>query len=40
MFRSHPGEDRADAVDGLGILFLALAELETGAAPRLLGFAF
>ncbi|MBN2449932.1 MAG: hypothetical protein JXR77_06065 [Lentisphaeria bacterium] len=26
MFRSHPGEDRADAVDGLGILFLALLD--------------
>jgi hypothetical protein len=40
MFRSHPGEDRADAVDGLGILFLALHQLETGNAPELYGFAF
>jgi hypothetical protein len=23
-FRTHPGEDRCDAVDGLGWLFLAL----------------
>lgn len=40
MFRSHPGEDRADAVDGLGILFLALLEHETGISPDLKGFAF
>lgn len=40
MFRSHPGEDRADAVDGLGILFLALLEWETGRPPDLKGFAF
>lgn len=38
MFRSHPGEDRADAVDGLGILFLALISLETGNEPDSFGF--
>ena len=26
----HPGEDRCDAVDGLGILLLALLYLDTG----------
>lgn len=30
MFRSHPGEDRCDAVDGPGILLLALLYLDTG----------
>ena len=39
-FRSHPGEDVADAVDGLGVLFLALMELETGADGDLQGFHF
>ncbi len=38
MFRSHPGEDRCDAVDGMGILFLSLLSLETGTEPELLGF--
>jgi len=38
MFRSHPGEDRCDAVDGIGILFLALLALETGTEPDLLGW--
>lgn len=38
MFRSHPGEDRCDAVDGVGILFLALIDLETGRRPDLFGF--
>lgn len=33
MFRSHPGEDRCDAVDGPGILLLALLYLETGEEP-------
>jgi len=38
MYRGHPGEDCADAVDGLGILFAALMALETGQEPDLLGF--
>jgi len=38
MFRSHPGEDRCDAVDGMGILFLSLISLETGKEPDLMGF--
>jgi uncharacterized protein YyaL (SSP411 family) len=33
MFRSHPGENRCDAVDGLGILLLALLYLDTGEEP-------
>lgn len=33
MFRSHPGEDRYDAVDGLGFLMLALIWLQTGREP-------
>jgi len=40
LFRTHPGEDRCDAVDGPGILFLALLRLETGSEPELLGFGF
>jgi len=40
MFRSHPGRDSADAVDGLGILFLALIELETGEPVDAMGFHF
>jgi hypothetical protein len=40
MFRGHPGEDRCDAVDGVGILFLALCYLETGQEPDLMGFHF
>ena len=40
MFRSHPKEDRCDAVDGLGILFLALFYLETGQEPNGQGFHF
>ena len=31
MFRSHPGEDRCDAVDGPGILMLALIYLQNGS---------
>jgi len=38
MFRSHPGEDRCDAVDGIGILFLSLLYLETGTDPDAMGF--
>ncbi len=34
MFRSHPGEDRCDAVDGPGILLLALLYLDRGEEPR------
>lgn len=38
MFRSHPGEERCDAVDGMGILFLALMKLQTGKEPDTMGF--
>ena len=37
MFRSHPGEPRYDAVDGVGYLLLALIALETGEAPEMMG---
>jgi hypothetical protein len=37
MFRGHPGEDRYDAVDGVGFLLLALMELSSGKAPDLMG---
>ncbi len=37
MFRSHPGEDRCDAVDGLGYLALALVRLELGREPEMFG---
>ncbi len=40
MFRSHPGEYRYDAVDGIGILSLALIWLETGAKPEMMGLYF
>lgn len=40
MFRGHAGEDRYDAVDGVGFLLLALYSLETGARPDYLGFGF
>ena len=30
MLRSHPGENRCDAVNGPGILLLALLLLDTG----------
>ena len=33
-FRSHPGEDRCDAVDGLGFLLLSLILLETHELPE------
>ncbi|MEQ8849914.1 hypothetical protein [Botrimarina sp.] len=39
-FRSHPGEDVADTIDGLGTLFLALLELETGEDGDLMGYHF
>jgi hypothetical protein len=37
MFRSHPGEYRYDAVDGVGILALSLIWLETGKKPDMMG---
>lgn len=40
MFRGRAGEDRYGAVDGVGILILALLRLETGEDGDLLGFAF
>ncbi|HVF10520.1 MAG TPA: hypothetical protein VNA16_06945 [Abditibacteriaceae bacterium] len=40
MFRSHPGENRYDAVDGVGFLLLSLIFLQTGNEPELMGFGF
>lgn len=40
MFRTHGGEDRYDAVDAPGFLFLALMWLETGREPANLGLAW
>lgn len=40
MFRSHPEEDRYDAVDGMGVLALSLMRLETGRKPDLMGLYF
>ncbi len=40
LFRTHTGEDRYDAVDGLGLLMLALIRLETGRTPDTMGFGF
>ena len=40
MFRSHAGEDRYDAVDGVGYLLLALIYLETGRKADYQGFGF
>ncbi len=40
MFRSHPGEYRYDAVDGVGILSLALLWMETGERPEMMGLYF
>ena len=37
LFRGHPGEDRYDAVDGVGFLALALIQLATGDAIDLMG---
>lgn len=37
MFRGHPGEDRYDAVDGVGYLLLALIRLATGSEPDMMG---
>ncbi len=38
MFRSHPGEDRCDAVDAPGLLLLALLQLECEEPLELFGF--
>ena len=40
MFRGHPGEDRYDAVDGVGFLLLALLCLQKGQEPDGMGFGF
>lgn len=40
MFRGHPGEDRYDAVDGVGILSLSLLWLETSQKPDMMGLFF
>jgi hypothetical protein len=40
MFGGHPGEDRYDAVDGVGFLLLALTYLQTGVDPDGMGFGF
>lgn len=40
MFRGHTGEDRYDAVDGVGYLLLALMMLDTGTEPDLMGLGF
>ncbi|MFO7946613.1 MAG: hypothetical protein R6V19_07355 [Armatimonadota bacterium] len=40
MFRTHPGEWRYDAVDGVGFLILALLELESDQPIDLQGFHF
>lgn len=40
MFRGHGGEDRYDAVDGVGYLLLALIYLDTGQPPNGRGFGF
>jgi len=40
MFRTHAGEDRTDAVDGIGYLLLALLYLQTGEPADYLGFGY
>ena len=40
MFRGHPGEERCDAVDGVGLLLLALLGLDGAGEPDGMGFAF
>ncbi|MFS0727540.1 hypothetical protein [Paenibacillus sp. 1P07SE] len=40
MFRGHPGEDRYDAVDGVGYLALSLMYLDTGEEPDGMGGGF
>ncbi len=37
MFRSHPAEDRCDAVDDIGFLLLALMRMESGEEPAMMG---
>jgi len=37
MFRGHPGEDRYDALDGVGFLLLALIRLHTDEEPEMMG---
>ena len=38
VFAGHPGEDRYDAVDGVGYLLLAFLSLEIGTRPEFMGF--
>ncbi len=38
MFRSHPGEERCDAVDGIGLLFLSLIYVEQGKEYDMMAF--
>jgi hypothetical protein len=40
MFRGHPGENRYDAVDGVGFLALALLWYETGKEPPGMGLSW
>ena len=40
MFRGHAGEDRYDALDGVGFLLLALMRLQTGSEPETMGLAW
>lgn len=40
MFRGHAGEDRYDAVDGVGYLLLAMLYLDAGRQADYLGFGF
>jgi hypothetical protein len=38
ILRSHPGEDRYEAVDVIGILLLSLYRLHVGREPDLMGW--
>lgn len=38
LLRSHPGEERYEAVDGVGVLLLALYRLRFGRDPDLMGW--
>lgn len=40
MFRGHTGEDRYEAVDGVGYLLLSLIKLDYGSIPDYLGFSY
>ena len=40
LFRGHVGEDRYDAVDGVGFLLLSLLHLATGRPPDYQGLGF